>query len=153
MAVLSGGCEPTTGHLRQCWYHALEAPASLLSVARPVAPSCQSTTFTGCRQDEISYNSLHHWQPFLADFLTPYWASIVLPRLGTVGEPRLRHGRHVGHREQPRACVERGQGVQGGGIDLQGDPSGLLKYPVDLDLGCSAILPGQQVATVAASVV
>ena len=26
---------------------------------------------------------------------------------------------------------------------LQGDPSGWLKPPVDLDLGCSAILPGQ----------
>ena len=31
--------------------------------------------------------------------------------------------------------------------ELQGDPSGWLKPPVDLDLGCSAILPGQQVAT------
>ena len=26
---------------------------------------------------------------------------------------------------------------------LQGDPSGWLKPPVDLDLGCSTILPGQ----------
>ena len=26
---------------------------------------------------------------------------------------------------------------------LQGDPSGWLQPPVDLDLGCSAILPGQ----------
>ena len=34
--------------------------------------------------------------------------------------------------------------------ELQGDPSGWLKPPVDLDLGCSAILPGQQVATVLA---
>ena len=34
--------------------------------------------------------------------------------------------------------------------DVQGDPLGWLKPPVDLDLGCSNILPGQQVATVAA---
>ena len=33
---------------------------------------------------------------------------------------------------------------------LQGDPSGLFKPPVDLDLGCSAILPGQLVAAVVA---
>ena len=33
---------------------------------------------------------------------------------------------------------------------IQGDTSARLKPPVDLDLGCSAILPGQKAATVAA---
>ena len=33
---------------------------------------------------------------------------------------------------------------------VQGDPSGQLKPPVDLDLGCYAILSGQEVPTVTA---
>ena len=33
---------------------------------------------------------------------------------------------------------------------IQGDPSGWLKPLMDLDLGCSVILPGQLVAAVAA---
>ena len=33
---------------------------------------------------------------------------------------------------------------------LQGGPSGRGKPPVDLDLGCSTILPGQKIATVTA---
>ena len=37
-----------------------------------------------------------------------------------------------------------------GGYTLQGDQSGWLEPPVDLDLVCSAILPGLYVATVAA---
>ena len=35
-------------------------------------------------------------------------------------------------------------------LKIQGDPSGRLQPPTDLDLECSAILPGQQVTTVAA---
>ena len=34
---------------------------------------------------------------------------------------------------------------------LWGDPSGRLQPPVDLDLGCSVILPGQLLAKVAAN--
>ena len=40
--------------------------------------------------------------------------------------------------------------VSGPNMCLQGDSSGWSKPPVDLDLKCSAILPGQEVATVAA---